>query len=140
MNMNSPVTAHDHPVRHAGGIAAHTRVLPVVLVVVAATCAPFVQAQIAVRNQGYMPFADAPINYRSSDVGDPVAKLEKQLETGEVTLTYDDDQGYLRSVLALLKVPVISQTLVFSKTSFQYPKIGPEHPRALYYNDDVYVG
>ena len=43
-------------------------------------------------------------------------------------------------MLALLKVPVDSQTLVFSKTSFQYPKISPEHPRALYYNDDVYVG
>jgi hypothetical protein len=35
---------------------------------------------------------------------------------------------------------VESQTLVFSKTSFQYPKITPDHPRALYYNDDVYVG
>ena len=43
-------------------------------------------------------------------------------------------------MLELLKVPVNSQTLVFSKTSFQYPKISPEHPRALYYNDDVYVG
>jgi hypothetical protein len=37
-------------------------------------------------------------------------------------------------------VPVDSQTLVFSKTSFQYKKISPEHPRALYFNDDVYVG
>ncbi len=33
-----------------------------------------------------------------------------------------------------------SQTLVFSKTSFQYPEISPAAPRALYYNDDVYVG
>ncbi len=46
----------------------------------------------------------------------------------------------MRSVLAALRVPVSSQTLVFSKTSFQYPKISPERPRALYYNDDVYVG
>jgi hypothetical protein len=43
-------------------------------------------------------------------------------------------------VLDALHVPVGSQTLVFSKTSFQYPKISPEKPRALYYNDDVYVG
>jgi hypothetical protein len=98
------------------------------------------QAQIAVRNQGYMPYSDAPINYRSQDLSDPVAKLERKIEQGEVTLTWDDDQGYLKSVLDLLKVPVESQTLVFSKTSFQYPKITPEHPRALYYNDDVYVG
>ena len=53
---------------------------------------------------------------------------------------YETGHGYLRSVLAALHVPVESQTLVFSKTSFQYPKISPEEPRALYYNDDVYVG
>jgi hypothetical protein len=108
---------------------------------VAAGCLALpVRGQIAVRNQGYIPYSDAPINYRSQDLTDPVALLEKQIEDGKVTLTYDADQGYLRSILSLLKVPVESQTLVFSKTSFQYPKISPEHPRALYYNDDVYVG
>lgn len=97
-------------------------------------------AQIAVRNQGYIPYSDAPIYYRSQDLSDPVALLQKQIEAGKVSLTYDPDHGYLKSVLALLNVPVDSQTLVFSKTSFQYPKISPDHPRALYYNDDVYVG
>src|ERR1700728_1362992 len=72
------------------------------------------QAQIAVRNQGYMPFADEPINYRSEDLSDPVAKLEKQVEKGEATLEWEADHGYLQSVLKLLKVPVESQTLVFS--------------------------
>jgi hypothetical protein len=109
------------------------------LVIIGAAALP-VYAQIAVRNQGYIPYSDAPINYRSQDLTDPVALLEKQIEAGKVGLTYDADHGYLRSVLALLKVPVDSQTLVFSKTSFQYPKISPQHPRALYYNDDVYVG
>ncbi len=98
------------------------------------------QAQIAVRNQGYMPYSDEPINYRSEDVSDPVAQLQKQLDAGATSLSWDADQGYLKSVLKLLHVPVDSQTLVFSKTSFQYPKITPDHPRALYYNDDVYVG
>jgi hypothetical protein len=98
------------------------------------------QAQIAVRNQGYMPFADEPINYRAEDLNDPVARLEKRVETGEATLEWEADHGYLKSVLKLLKVPVESQTLVFSKTSFQYPKISADHPRALYYNDDIYVG
>lgn len=97
-------------------------------------------AQIAVRNQGYVPFSDAPINYRSNDLHDPVSRLQQQLESGKATLTYEPEHGYLRSVLQLLQVPVDSQTLVFSKTSFQYPKISPEHPRALYFNDDVYVG
>jgi hypothetical protein len=102
-------------------------------------CGP-VAAQIAVRNQGYIPFSEAPINYRSDVLNDPVAKLEQQIEQGRVRLDYDPEHGYLNSVLKLLHVPVESQTLVFSKTSFQYPKISPEHPRALYFNDDVYVG
>jgi hypothetical protein len=98
------------------------------------------KAQIAVRDQGYIPFSDAPIHYRSNDLSDPVAKLQQQVERGEAKLVYEPEHGYLRSVLDLLRVPIDSQTLVFSKTSFQYPKISPEHPRALYFNDDVYVG
>jgi hypothetical protein len=96
--------------------------------------------QIAVRNQGYVPYSDAPINYRSEDLNDPVANLQQQLDQGKKTLKFEPKYGYLKSVLKLLKVPVDSQTLVFSKTSFQYKKISPEHPRALYFNDDVYVG
>jgi hypothetical protein len=97
-------------------------------------------AQIAVRNQGYIPYSDAPINYRSDDLHDPVAKLQQRIDAGTVRLQFEPKHGYLKSVLQLLQVPVGSQTLVFSKTSFQYPKISPEHPRALYFNDDVYVG
>jgi hypothetical protein len=97
-------------------------------------------AQVAVKNQGYIPFSDAPINYRSNDLNDPVSQLQQKLEQGTVSLIYEPEHGYLRSVLQLLQVPIDSQTLVFSKTSFQYPKISPEHPRALYFNDDIYVG
>ena len=103
-------------------------------------CVPGADAQIAVRDQGYVPFSDAPINYRSNDLHDPVSRLQQQIASGKAALEYEPEHGYLRSVLQLLKIPVDSQTLVFSKTSFQYPKISPEHPRALYFNDDVYVG
>ncbi len=97
-------------------------------------------AQLAVRNQGYMPYSDPPISYRSEDLHDPVANLQRRLDQGAATLQYEPKHGYLLSVLSLLNIPIYSQTLVFSKTSFQYPKISPEHPRALYFNDDVYVG
>ncbi len=87
------------------------------------------------------PTATRRFFYRSEDIDDPVARLKRKIEKGEVELDFDPkDHGYLKSVLKLLDIPVSSQTLVFSKTSFQYPKISPEHPRALYYNDDVYVG
>ncbi len=101
---------------------------------------PQTGARIVIKNQGYLPFADAPIHYRSAELNDPVAKLEKRLERGELKLHYDSRHGYLKSVLDALHVPVSSQALVFSKTSFQYPNINPGAPRALYYNDDVYVG
>jgi hypothetical protein len=101
-------------------------------------CLP-ASGQIAVQNQGFVPFSDAPINYRS-EVHDPIVELQKRLDRGEVTLDYEPQHGYLKSVLEKLSVPVSSQTLVFSKTSFQYKKISPKTPRALYFNDDVYVG
>jgi hypothetical protein len=98
------------------------------------------RGQIAVQKQGYIPFTEEPINYRSNDLSDPVAKLRKRLETGAASLRYEEKNGYLKSILELLDIPVSSQTLVYSKTSFQYKKISPEAPRALYFNDDVYVG
>jgi hypothetical protein len=97
-------------------------------------------AQTVVKDQGYVPFGEAPIHYRSENLSDPIAKLQMRLDSGEMKLSYEAGHGYLKSVLTALHVPVESQTLVFSKTSFQYPKISPERPRALYYNDDVYVG
>src|SRR5690349_6783265 len=73
-------------------------------------------AKVVIKNQGFLPFADAPIHYRSSDLNDPIAKLEKRLEQGDVTLHYEPQHGYLKSVLDALHVPVSSQALVFSKT------------------------
>jgi len=57
-----------------------------------------------------------------------------------VKLDYDAKHGYLESVLEHLEMPASSQMLVFSKTSFQRSLLGPRTPRALYFNDDVYVG
>ena len=71
---------------------------------------------------------------------DPVAELEQKIEQGQAKLTYEPRHGYLESVLDQLHVPKDSQGLVFSKTSFQASKISPGTPRALYFNDDVYVG
>lgn len=129
-----------HPMVILGGALAAASLLLLATAAVPDYLGRPAQAQIAVRNQGYIPYSDAPINYRSDDLSDPVALLQKQLDQGKVQLIHDKDRGYLKSVLELLAVPADSQTLVFSKTSFQYPHITPEHPRALYYNDDVYVG
>jgi hypothetical protein len=80
------------------------------------------------------------IGYASTPITNAIAALDRQLERGAVTLAAEGPSGYLRSVLAALDVPVESQVLVFSKTSFQAPRINPQNPRAIYFNDTVSVG
>ena len=95
----------------------------------------------AARGQATAEIDREPIRYSTTPGCDAVARLQGRIERGEVTLAYDDDgQGYLKSVLAALKVPAESQMLVFSKTSFQQSRIAPGTPRAVYFGDDVYVG
>ena len=80
---------------------------------------PTAGVRVVVKNQGFLPFADAPINYRSQDLNDPIAKLQKRLDGGKTVLRFDAQHGYLQSVLDALRVPVSSQALVFSKTKFE---------------------
>ena len=86
-------------------------------------------------------FEEKIIGYdRTEELVDPVALLNKQVEAGSVKFAFEDRLGYLNAVLKQFKVPVSSQTLVFSKTSCQAEFTSPKTPRALYFNDNVYVG
>lgn len=85
-------------------------------------------------------FELAPVLYSASTPDNAVSRLQARLDAGETTLAWDESVGWLGGVLAALDVPTSSQTLVFSKTSLQQTRIGPRNPRALYFNDDVYVG
>jgi hypothetical protein len=80
------------------------------------------------------------IAYATTPPDDPVAQLDRALRAGTVKLAYDPQNGYLTSVLEALGIQPASQVLVFSKTSFQAAKIGPQNPRALFFNDAVVVG
>jgi hypothetical protein len=72
-------------------------------------------------------------------VGSPIARLQERLAAGG-TLRWDDSRGYLQDLLLKLDIDPDSQSLVFSKTSFQPRRIDPQHPRAIYFNDMTYVG
>lgn len=85
-------------------------------------------------------FEQPPILYSTSAASNAVSDLQQRLTSGETRLAFDETTGYLPSVLEALEIPVASQTLVFSKTSLQQRFITPQNPRALYFNDDVYVG
>ena len=92
------------------------------------------------RTQAQFSFEEAPINYGQTPATDRVAKLAEKLRSGKVRLDYDQQGDYLPAILQELEIPMSSQTLVFSKTSLQIHRISPATPRAIYFNDDVYVG
>ena len=88
-----------------------------------------------------MPFEEDTISYGEQQDTSLVARLQEAIDRGEVELEFKNDgQGFLLSLLQELKIPVESQVLVFSKTSFQRHKISPSTPRALYFDDNTYIG
>ncbi len=87
-----------------------------------------------------LPLEDSAIQYATRPLADPVTLLKQRLARGEAKLDYDPEFGYLPSMLRNLQAPLSSQVLVFSKTSFQAARISPRVPRALYFNDHVFVG
>jgi hypothetical protein len=95
------------------------------------TCCPCVFAQLE--------YERVPIRYSTTEPADPIAILRGRLDAGEASLKWNESHGWLPSLLKELEIPVSSQTLVFSKTSLQRHRITPSRPRAIYFNDDVYV-
>jgi len=85
-------------------------------------------------------FDREPIAYARTTPVNAVSRLQARLTAGEAALAWEPGTGYLKAVLEALDVPVSSQLLVFSKTSLQRQRINPRTPRALYFNDDVYIG
>ena len=80
------------------------------------------------------------IDYSKGAESTAVTRLNEQLERGAATLTFEPGRGYLRGVLAALDIPVSSQVLVYSETSFQARLINQSNPRAVYFNDRAAVG
>lgn len=87
-----------------------------------------------------MEFERPPIDYHNGPLSDPAARLACELDAGRVALEYEEPQGFLRSVLRAFDIPESSQVLVFSKTSLQLRRISPRRPRAIYFNDETYIG
>ena len=111
----------------------------IVRVFAAATAA--VPLTSAAPTHAQLPYDTAypTIPYATAEATDPVAGLARRLEDGQVTLEREGQSAYLAAVLRELDIPVSSQMLVFSKTSLLARLIWPETPRAIYFNDRVYV-
>ena len=87
-----------------------------------------------------LDYEEEPHNYWTSPLTDPCTELDQALAAGKVKLTLTNSQKMIRETLAALKVPEASQVLVFSRTSFQRDRIRPDTPRAMFFNDECYVG
>ena len=107
-------------------------------------CAGLIAAGIVVAvslaARGEDDFERAPIHYSKSEPANCITALQAKLDAGETKLEFDEQYGYLPALLKALEVPTDSQMFVFSKTSLQLQKISPRTPRAIYFNDNVYVG
>ena len=84
-------------------------------------------------------FEQSPMNYSASKPNDAITRLQARLSSGVIKFS-GRDRDVLSGLLEELQVPVESQVLVFSKTSLQRQRISPDHPRAIYFSDDCYIG
>ena len=85
-------------------------------------------------------FPEAPHNYYTREPRDAFSRIIAKITTGEIQLDTTSDLAQLTSLLKALDIPATSQLLVYSATSFQAGLILPSNPRALYFNDEVYLG
>src|SRR5258708_3590895 len=84
--------------------------------------------------------AHPAMGYYARPTRDLVSGLSRAVEEGNARLEFDEATGYLRPVLAALRVPVESQMLVMSKTGIQALHTSPANPRAIFFNDAITVG
>ncbi len=85
-------------------------------------------------------FEFPPISYSDTQPNDVISRMQVNTKSGKLKFTQKSDKELVRAMLKELKIPASSQTLVFSKTSLQTDTIDPGHPRAIYFNDEVYFG
>jgi hypothetical protein len=83
---------------------------------------------------------DPAIRYSTTPPANAVVEANQKLQDGAAQFTFDSRSGFLQSALDVLRIPVDSQLLVFSRTSLQARRIGEQNPRALFFNDRVALG
>jgi hypothetical protein len=81
-----------------------------------------------------------PHEYHARQPRDRFTRLKADLESGRIALERGSEKEFVISLLRALEIPITSQMLVFSTTSLQLRLITPSNPRALYFNEEIYLG
>ena len=97
-------------------------------------CSSFVKAQ------AFNDYSEPPHNYWGGELNDPMSILLKKIESGETKFNEVLGLPLVEGLLKALKISKDSQILVFSKTSLQRAAVSASNPRAIYFNEDVYLG
>lgn len=90
--------------------------------------------------QYWNDFELEPHSYRSRELQDPVSLFLEKVDSGGVTVDEPNGKPLVKRLLETFDIPVSSQVLVFTKTSLQRDQVSVENPRALYFNENVYLG
>lgn len=85
-------------------------------------------------------FPDAPHHYWTRSPSDAFAQWLAKAKTAPGLFDVRDEKAQLSVLLKSLGIPDSSQLLVYSATSFQSGLILPSNPRAIYFNEESYVG
>lgn len=87
----------------------------------------------------YDPYSPAH-EYHTRELNDPFTRLIEDFESGKRELDNGSGKAFIASLLEHLDIPASSQLLIFSRTSLQTRHISGSNPRAIYFNEDVYIG
>ena len=85
-------------------------------------------------------FNQPPHNYWQRMPRAAFSQFAARLKAGQVRLDQSSEKAFVGSLLKALDISPSSQMLVFSTTSLQLSRISVRNPRALYFNDQTYVG
>jgi hypothetical protein len=102
--------------------------------------AALASATVVVAQPTFQDIDEPPHNYTRRTPQDRFTGLKAALESGQIALDRSSEKAFVLSLLKALDVPVTSQMLVFSTTSLQLRLISPANPRALYFNEEIYLG
>jgi hypothetical protein len=102
-------------------------------------CSAVLLFHAAAQAQFFKDFEVAPHSYYERTGTDSFSELLTKREKGEYDFGAETGLPLLRKMLDELDIPVSSQVLVYSQTSLQRKLVRPENPRAISFDENIYL-